>query len=93
MSELKNERATALRLEDSEMLNKILVAIDDSTMSRKVFEAGLSLAKRTGASLMLLHVLSSEEKDNPSPFIYSDLKIQSQCRTYSRSLSRAVAEI
>ncbi len=56
------------------MLNKILVAIDGSTTSRKVFEVGLSLAKTTGASLMLLHVLSSEEKDDPSPFIYSDLK-------------------
>ena len=56
------------------MLNKILVAIDGSTMSRKVFEAGLSLAQATGASLMLLHVLSSEKKDDPSPFIYSDLK-------------------
>ena len=52
------------------MFNKILVAIDHSTMSRKVFEAGLSLAQTTGASLMLLHVLSSEEKIYPSPFIY-----------------------
>ncbi len=56
------------------MFNKILVAIDHSTMSRKVFEAGLSLAKTTGASLMLLHVLSFEEQDYPSPFIYSNLK-------------------
>ena len=56
------------------MFNKILIAIDGSTTSRKVFEAGLSLGKTTGASLMLLHVLSSEEKDNPGPFIYSDLK-------------------
>ena len=53
------------------MFNKILVAIDHSIMSRKVFEAGLSLAQTTGASLMLLHVLSSEEKIYPSPlFIY-----------------------
>ncbi len=52
------------------MFNKILVAIDRSIMNRKVFEAGLSLAKATGASLMLLHVLSSEEKIYPSPLIY-----------------------
>ncbi len=52
------------------MFNKILVGIDHSTISRKVFETGLSLAKITGASLMLLHVLSSEEKIYPSPFIY-----------------------
>ncbi len=54
-----------------EMFNKILVAIDGSTTSRKVFEAGLSLARTTGASLMLLHVLCYEEKD---PFIYSGLE-------------------
>ena len=52
------------------MFKKILVAIDSSTMNRKVFEAGLSLAKTTGASLMLLQVLSSEEKIYPSPFRY-----------------------
>lgn len=57
-----------------DMFNKILVAIDGSTTSRKVFEVGLSLAKTTGASLMLLHILSFEEQDYPSPFIYSDLK-------------------
>ena len=56
------------------MFNKILVAIDGSTTSRKVFEAGVSLAQNRGASLMLLHVLSSKEEDYPSPFIYSDLK-------------------
>ena len=56
------------------MLNKILVAIDRSTASRNVFEAALSLAKTTEASLMLLHVLSSEEKDYPIPSIYSGLE-------------------
>ena len=53
-----------------EMFNKILVAIDNSTRSRKVFEAGMFLAKTIGASLMLLQVLSSEEKNYPSPFRY-----------------------
>ena len=56
------------------MFNKILVAIDGSTTSNKVWEMGMSWAKKTGASLMLLHVLSFEEQDYPSPFIYSDLK-------------------
>ncbi len=56
------------------MFKKILVAIDRSTMSRKVFEMGISLAKATEGSLMLLHVLSSEEKDYPTPFIYSGLE-------------------
>ena len=56
------------------MFNKILVAIDGSTMSRKVFEVGLSLAQTTGARLMLLHILSSEDKDYPTPLIYSGLE-------------------
>ena len=54
------------------MFNKILVAIDHSIMSRKVFEAGLFWARITGASLMLLHVLSSAEEDYPTRFIYSE---------------------
>ncbi|MDJ0650969.1 MAG: universal stress protein, partial [Xenococcaceae cyanobacterium MO_188.B19] len=52
------------------MFNKILIGIDNSKRSRKVFEVGLSLAKTTGASLMLLQVLSSQEKNYPSPFRY-----------------------
>ncbi len=51
------------------MFKKILVAIDYGPSSRKVFEAGLSLAKITGAKLMLLHILSFEEKIYPSPLI------------------------
>lgn len=61
------------------MFNKILVAIDPSKMSRKVFEAGMSLAKTTGASLMLLQVLSWEEKDT---FIYSGL----ECDPFQNSI-------
>ena len=60
-----------------DMFKRILVAIDHSTMSRKVFEAGLSLAKTTEASLMLLHVFSSSEEDYPTPFIYSALEYNS----------------
>ena len=59
------------------MFNRILVAIDRSQMSKKVFEAGMSLAQTTNGSLMLLHVLSSEEKDYPNPFIYSGLEYDS----------------
>ena len=51
------------------MFKKILVAIDYGPSSRKVFEAGLSLAKITGGKLMLLHVLSFEEKIYPHPLI------------------------
>lgn len=44
------------------MFNKILVAFDSSTIGKYVFDEALSLAKASGASLMLLHVLSIEEK-------------------------------
>ena len=44
------------------MFNRILVAVDRSEMSIKVFEQALSLAKITSANLMLLHVLSQEEE-------------------------------
>ena len=56
------------------MFNKILVAIDRSAASRKVFEAAMFLAKTSGADLMLLHVLSSEERNFPTPTIYSGLE-------------------
>ena len=59
------------------MFKKILVAIDYSTTSKKVFEAALSLAQTTGASLMLLHVLPFEPKIYPSPFIYYGLEAES----------------
>ena len=65
---------TRLKIEEIKMFNKISVAIDRSTASRRVFEAAMSLAKASGASLMLLHVLSSEERDFPTPTIYSDLE-------------------
>ncbi|MEM9927169.1 MAG: universal stress protein [Cyanobacteria bacterium P01_D01_bin.50] len=46
------------------MLTKILVALDNSDMSQDVFDEAVYLAKTTGASLMLLHVLSNF--DEPS---------------------------
>ncbi len=52
------------------MFNKILVAIDRSPVGKYVFTAALSLAKVSGAKLMLLNVLSPYEEDYPySPFI------------------------
>jgi len=47
------------------MLYKILVAVDDSLMNRVVFEEALDLSRQTGASLMLLHVMTPEERNNP----------------------------
>lgn len=48
------------------MFHKILVAIDSSKISQIVFDQALALAKVTGSSLMLLHILSSEEEGSPN---------------------------
>lgn len=47
------------------MVHKILAAIDRSPTGEAVFDAALGLTKISGASLMLLHVLSNQEKDSP----------------------------
>lgn len=47
------------------MFHKILVAMDSSEISKNAFNEALALAKATGANLMLLHVLSSEEEGYP----------------------------
>jgi nucleotide-binding universal stress UspA family protein len=49
------------------MFAKILVAIDMSNLGSEVFEKALSLAQHYGATLKLLHVLSSEEENSPLP--------------------------
>jgi nucleotide-binding universal stress UspA family protein len=47
------------------MFEKILVAIDRSDVSRQGFDAALALAEATGASLVLLHILSVEDEEAP----------------------------
>lgn len=47
------------------MINKILVALDSSDRNKSVFDTAVSLAQATGASLMLLHILSEEDPDYP----------------------------
>ncbi|MUG98562.1 universal stress protein [Scytonema sp. UIC 10036] len=47
------------------MFKKILIALDRSEIGKYVFEQGFGLAKMTGASLLLLHVLSNEEEGSP----------------------------
>ncbi|MEH2208056.1 MAG: universal stress protein [Nostoc sp.] len=47
------------------MFKKILLALDCSEMGKHIFEQGIALAKMTGASLFLLHVLSTEEEGSP----------------------------
>ncbi|MCC0177775.1 universal stress protein [Waterburya agarophytonicola K14] len=47
------------------MLNKILVALDYSETSQTVFNSALSLAKTTGAELMIMHILGEDEPNYP----------------------------
>jgi nucleotide-binding universal stress UspA family protein len=48
------------------MFQRILVALDSAKASDYVFQKALSLAKLDQAVLMLLHVLSGEEKGSPN---------------------------
>ncbi|BAZ44955.1 UspA domain-containing protein [Chondrocystis sp. NIES-4102] len=48
------------------MMNKILVAVDNSQRNQAVFEAAVSLAQTTGASLMLVHILAEDEPGYPT---------------------------
>ena len=47
------------------MINKILVALDYCKTSQSVFDLALSLAKTTGANLMIVHVLGEDEPEFP----------------------------
>ncbi|MFE4104643.1 universal stress protein [Almyronema epifaneia] len=47
------------------MFQKILVAIDRSEASKPVLAQAIALAKATNASLMLVHVLSTDEEGSP----------------------------
>lgn len=51
------------------MFQKILAALDHSNLSGLVFQQALDLAKTNGASLMLVHILSSAEEGYPVPTI------------------------
>ncbi len=48
------------------MVNRILVAVDRSEQNKSVFDSAVTLAKATGATLMLLHVLSDNESGYPA---------------------------
>jgi nucleotide-binding universal stress UspA family protein len=48
------------------MFQRILVALDSTKASDYVFQKALSIAQSDQAALMLLHVLSGEEKGSPN---------------------------
>ena len=50
------------------MYQKILAAMDTSTVGDRVFATALNLAKLNNSHLKLLHVLSPEEEDSPISF-------------------------
>ena len=47
------------------------MALDIREIDHSVFNQVLSLAKATGAKLMLLNVIAPDENNYPNPFIYS----------------------
>ncbi|MEO1208719.1 MAG: universal stress protein [Cyanobacteria bacterium J06638_20] len=49
------------------MFKKLLVAIDDLERDREVFDEALAIARVQGASLLLLHILPSEDQTNLFP--------------------------
>ncbi|MGB8697893.1 MAG: universal stress protein [Thermosynechococcaceae cyanobacterium] len=51
------------------MVKKVLAAMDLSENSEPIFEQAVALAAASKANLMLLHVLSYEEKDSPTPIL------------------------
>lgn len=55
------------------MFRNILVAMDTSAIGKSVFDEALTLAKATGANLMLLHVLSPEENGSPNLLVFPNM--------------------
>jgi nucleotide-binding universal stress UspA family protein len=56
------------------MFEKILVALDTSVFSQDIFNEALAIAKVHNATLMLLHVLSTEETGSPSVPIFPSIE-------------------
>lgn len=57
------------------MFQKILVAMDSSTMAQAVFTRAIALAEAMNARLMLLHILSAEDEGSPGlPLYIADSK-------------------
>ena len=71
------------------MFTKILVSIDDSDMTQHVFDEAVYLAKATGGSLMLLHVINPLDEPYIDPLfmqptiLYSELHQETQKKNLS----------
>ena len=72
------------------MINKILVAIENSASNISVFESAVSLARSTGASLMLIHVLCEQDPDYPilPTYAYYSVLKDSNSDIYQKEFAR-----
>ena len=72
------------------MINKILIAVDRSQNNKFVFDNAVSLAKTTGADLMLLHVLSKKEPDHPiaPTYTYYPIVEEMNYETYQQEYAK-----
>ena len=72
------------------MIKKILIAVDRSQNNKFVFDNAVSLAKTTGADLMLLHVLSKKEPDHPiaPTYTYYPIVEEMNYETYQKEYAK-----
>lgn len=54
------------------MLNRILVAFDQSTLAEEALTEAIALAKSQGAALRIVHVLSENEPGSPAKLYFND---------------------
>ena len=72
------------------MIKKILIAVDRSQNNKLVFDTAVSLAKTTGANLMLLHILSKKEPDHPiaPTYVYYPIVEEMNYETYKEEYAK-----
>ena len=72
------------------MIKKILIAVDRSQNNKFVFDTAVSLAKTTGADLMLLHILSKKEPDHPiaPTYTYYPIVEEMNYETYQKEYAK-----
>ena len=72
------------------MISKILIAVDRSQNNKFVFDNAVSLAKTTGADLMLLHILSKKEPDHPiaPTYTYYPIVEEMNYETYQKEYAK-----
>ena len=72
------------------MIDKILIAVDRSENSKLVFDTAVSLAQTTGATIMLLHILSRKEPDHPivPTYTYYPIVEKTNYETYQKEYDK-----